>query len=153
MISKFLKIFTNFIMLNYRYILNENTRLTEASAKMTGDAIAKRLNAYFSGKLYEDDVIQFCKQALSAAYLGDKNIDLDLPDFYKRKFPNLSKANLTLTYAAIKSGDPTKAKEFFKRYQKQIGYDPSVIDLALKLSKENNNSLSMNQQAAKNILN
>jgi hypothetical protein len=140
-------------MLNYRYILNENIHFAEASALLTGNAIAKRLNAYFSGKIYEDDVIQFCKKALSAAYLGDKNLDPDLPEFYNRKFPNLNDANKTLTYAAIKSGNPTKAKEFFKRYQKQIGYDPNVIDLALKLSKENNNSLSMNQQAAENILN
>lgn len=151
MISKFLKIFTNFIMLNYRYILNENTRFTEASAKVTGDHLIKEIERYFKGEYKPQEFLKKCQLYIGSLLgTGTEQFKNDLPSYYQKIDGNI--AAKIIAYICIRSSNCPKARAFFEKFGQQIGYNPKVLDLAIKLSQENLNSLPQNQQAAQNIL-
>lgn len=151
MISKFLKIFTNFIMLNYRYILSENTRFAEASAIKTAEHLIKEVERYFKGKNTPQELLQYCQTYLASLLgTGTEKFRDDLPEYYDNIDGNI--VAKVIAYICIRSSDCPKARAFFEKFGEQIGYDPQVLDLAIKLSQENLNSLPQNQQAAQNIL-
>jgi hypothetical protein len=125
--------------------------ITEASAAKTGDFLVKNIEKMFKdeSQMSKVEFLNLCKQYLpQLSKIGIEQFQADLPSYYNKIEGDI--VNKIIAYICIRCSSYSKAKNFFEKYGKKIGYNPQILEKATKLAQTSAQSLSQAQANTSN---